>query len=91
MPPPPCKACLRSRTARERPIRAATAALPWLHEAGHVHVMETLDDTGLAAADELDIEQYLQLRGLDPWCIVTSGAGIGRRRVRGLLRGARSR
>jgi nucleotide-binding universal stress UspA family protein len=53
-------------TATPQAIRAVTAALPWLHDAGRVHVLEALDDRGPAGTDELDIEQYLRLHGIDP-------------------------
>ena len=44
---------------------AVAAALPWLHGARHVHVVEKAGLQG-KHADELDIAQYLRLHGITP-------------------------
>ena len=44
--------------------RALTAALPWLHGARRVHVLEVTDEPAQDPTGELDIAQYLQLHGI---------------------------
>ncbi len=45
---------------------AVSAALPWLHGARSVHVLEAIDEVAQAGAGELDIAQYLQFHGITP-------------------------
>jgi nucleotide-binding universal stress UspA family protein len=52
--------------ATEQAARAVSAALPWLHAARRVHVLESNDQAAQRALGELDIAQYLQLHGIAP-------------------------
>lgn len=45
---------------------AVAAALPWLHGAKQVHVLDTTDTSLERSAGGLDIEQQLALHGLEP-------------------------
>ena len=45
--------------------RALTAALPWLHCARRVHVLEVTKEPAQHPTGELDIAQYLQLHGIE--------------------------
>ncbi len=44
--------------------RALTAALPWLHSARRVHVLEVTNEPAQDPTGELDIAQYLRLHGI---------------------------
>lgn len=47
--------------------RAVNAALPWLRQARHVHVLDTTDSRGGSVVGEsLDIAQYLRFHGVTP-------------------------
>ena len=44
--------------------RAFTAALPWLRNARHVHVLEAVDESEQRHVGDLDIAQYLRSHGI---------------------------
>ena len=52
--------------ATPQAARAITAALPWLRNAGRVHVLEAVDESEQHHAGELDIAQYLRSHGIVP-------------------------
>ena len=52
--------------ATPQAARAVTAALPWLHAAHRVHVLESTSEAARRGTDELDIAQYLQCHGIVP-------------------------
>ena len=52
--------------ATPQAARAVTAALPWLHGARSVHVLEAIDEAAQGCFGELDIAQYLQFHGITP-------------------------
>ena len=52
--------------ATPQTARAVTAALPWLHTARRVHVLEASDEPEQGGTGGLDIAQYLQFHGIVP-------------------------
>ena len=50
--------------ATPQAAHALTAALPWLHSARRVHVLEVTDEPARGHTGELDISQYLQFHGI---------------------------
>jgi nucleotide-binding universal stress UspA family protein len=52
--------------ATPQAARAVIAALPWLHGARSVHVLEAIDEAAPGGAGDLDIAQYLGFHGITP-------------------------
>ena len=52
--------------ATPQAARAITAALPWLRNAGRVHVLEAVDESEQHPGGELDIARYLRSHGIVP-------------------------
>ena len=50
--------------ATPQAARALTAALPWLHSARRVYVLEVTDEPAQQHPGEIDIAQYLQFHGI---------------------------